>query len=127
MKSIKHIVKDQRKIFTVFGCGGDRDKTKRSKMGKIAEEFSDFCFLTSDNPRSEDPFQIIRDIEEGMNLPNKYKVIEDREEAIRTAIETSEEDAVILIAGKGHENYQEIKGIRNYFSDMELAIKYLGL
>ena len=125
LEAIKHIVKNDRKIYTVFGCGGDRDKTKRPIMGSIAEQLSDYCFLTSDNPRTEDPFKILKDIEVGMTLSNKYEVIEDREKAIKSAIENSEEDAVILIAGKGHENYQEINGIRNYFSDKEIAIKYM--
>ena len=127
LEAIKHIVKDQRKIYTVIGCGGDRDKTKRPKMGKIAEELSDFCILTSDNPRSENPSQIIKDIEQGMSLSKKHEVIQDREEAIKSIIDSSEDDAVILIAGKGHENYQEINGIRNYFSDKETALKYLNL
>ncbi|MCB0732642.1 MAG: UDP-N-acetylmuramoyl-L-alanyl-D-glutamate--2,6-diaminopimelate ligase, partial [Ignavibacteriae bacterium] len=124
LKAIKHIVKDERPIYTVFGCGGDRDKTKRPIMGKIAEELSDFVYVTSDNPRTEDPFQIIQEIENGM-LEKNHSVIEDREKAIQKAIKDSEENAVILIAGKGHENYQEINGVRNYFSDKETAEKYL--
>ncbi|MCB9206948.1 MAG: UDP-N-acetylmuramoyl-L-alanyl-D-glutamate--2,6-diaminopimelate ligase [Ignavibacteriales bacterium] len=124
LKAIKHIVKDERPIYTVFGCGGDRDKTKRPIMGKIAEELSDFVYVTSDNPRTEDPFQIIQEIENGM-LEKNHSVIEDREKAIQKAIKDSEENAVILIAGKGHENYQEINGVRNYFSDKETAEKFL--
>ena len=127
LEAIKYMVKDQRKIYTVFGCGGDRDKTKRPKMGNIAEDSSDFCILTSDNPRSENPYQILKDIEQGMKGQKSYRIIEDREEAIKTAIESSEENAVILIAGKGHEAYQEINGIRNYFSDKETALKYLNI
>lgn len=125
LEAIKHIVKNDRKIYTVFGCGGDRDKTKRPIMGSIAEQLSDYCFLTSDNPRTENPFDILKDIEEGMTSTKKYEVIEDRETAIKSAIEHSEEDAVILIAGKGHENYQEINGVRNFFSDKEIANKYM--
>ncbi|MHB1686570.1 MAG: UDP-N-acetylmuramoyl-L-alanyl-D-glutamate--2,6-diaminopimelate ligase [Ignavibacteriaceae bacterium] len=124
--AIKKIVKDDLSIYTVFGCGGNRDKTKRPVMGKIATGLSKKVFITSDNPRFEDPFMIIEDIKKGIEK-NNYEVIENREEAISTAIKNSEENAIILIAGKGHETYQEIKGIRNHFSDKEIAEKYLGL
>ncbi len=122
--AIRNIVKDENPVHTVFGCGGDRDKSKRPEMGRIAEEYSDKIYVTSDNPRTEDPFEIIEDIKEGLTKKD-YQEIENREEAIRTAIKSSEEDAVILIAGKGHENYQEINGVRSYFSDKDTAIKYL--
>jgi len=122
--AVKDILKGSGKIYTVFGCGGNRDKTKRPVMGKIATELSDFVIVTSDNPRFEDPFIIIKDIEAGIQK-NNYKVIESREEAIAYAIKNSEENSVILVAGKGHENYQEIKGVRNHFSDREVAEKYL--
>ncbi len=122
----KKIVKDQHPIYTVFGCGGNRDKTKRPVMGKIATELSKKAFITSDNPRYEEPLAIIEDIKQGIKK-NNFEVIENREEAIKTAINNSEEDAVILIAGKGHETYQEIKGIRNHFSDKETAEKYLSI
>jgi UDP-N-acetylmuramoyl-L-alanyl-D-glutamate--2,6-diaminopimelate ligase len=95
-------------------------------MGKIASELSDKVIITSDNPRNEDPIAIIKEIELGISLKN-YEIIEDRENAIRTAVEKSEPDAVILIAGKGHETYQEIKGVRRHFSDREVADKYLNL
>jgi UDP-N-acetylmuramoyl-L-alanyl-D-glutamate--2,6-diaminopimelate ligase len=124
LTTIKSLAKESIPVYTVFGCGGNRDKTKRPVMGKIAGENSKKTFVTSDNPRSEDPYSIIADIEAGMSLYN-YTVIEDREKAIKTAIEESEEEAVILIAGKGHENYQEINGVRNHFSDREIAEKYL--
>jgi UDP-N-acetylmuramoyl-L-alanyl-D-glutamate--2,6-diaminopimelate ligase len=124
LEAIKHITKGERDIITVFGCGGDRDKTKRPIMGSTAEELSDYVFVTSDNPRSEDPYSIIREIEAGL-LGKNYKIIEDRESAIKEAIETTNDDAVILIAGKGHENYQEINGKRTFFSDKETAEKYL--
>ncbi len=122
--SIKHIVGESRPIYTVFGCGGDRDKSKRPVMGEIAERYSSKIYITSDNPRSEDPFEIIDQIKTGLKF-NKHKVIENREEAIKTAVQESENDAVVLIAGKGHETYQEINGVRNYFSDKEVAEKYL--
>jgi len=124
LKAIKHIVKDERPIYTVFGCGGDRDKTKRPVMGSIAVENSNFVYVTSDNPRSEDPYDIIKDITSNLKASN-FKVIEDREIAIKSAITESEANAVILIAGKGHENYQEINGVRNYFSDKAVAEKYM--
>ena len=122
--AVKDIVKGAAPVYTVFGCGGNRDKTKRPVMGKIATGLSDYVIVTSDNPRFENPFEIIKDIKTGITKDN-YKVIENREEAISYAIKNSEENAVILIAGKGHENYQEIKGIRNHFSDREVAEKFL--
>lgn len=122
--AIHHIVKDERPIYTVFGCGGDRDRTKRPVMGKIASEMSKKVYVTSDNPRTEDPNKIIEEILSGIKQ-NNYCAIENREEAIRTAIFDSEDNAVILIAGKGHENYQEINGVRKHFSDKEIATKYL--
>lgn len=125
LKSIHHINKDGCSIHTVFGCGGDRDRTKRPVMGKIADELSDVIYVTSDNPRTEDPSKIMDDVVKGINRKD-YHRIENREEAIKTAIENSEENAVVLIAGKGHENYQEINGIRKFFSDKETAIKYLS-
>ncbi len=125
LTAIKHIVHNDNPIHTVFGCGGDRDKTKRPLMGHIADEMSDKIYVTSDNPRTEDPYKIINDIKKGIKR-KAYKVIENREEAIKTAIENSEENAVILIAGKGHETYQEIDGVRSHFSDKEIAEKYLA-
>ena len=94
-------------------------------MGKIASEMSKKIFITSDNPRNEDPFEIIKEIKAGISKDN-YEVIENRKEAIKKAIEETEDNAVILIAGKGHESYQEINGIRNHFSDKEIAEKYLS-
>ncbi|MBN1299739.1 MAG: UDP-N-acetylmuramoyl-L-alanyl-D-glutamate--2,6-diaminopimelate ligase [Melioribacteraceae bacterium] len=123
--TINSLIKGSRKIYTVFGCGGDRDTAKRPEMGSVAEMYSDKIIVTSDNPRTEKPEAIIDDIVKGMNT-NKYKIIADREKAIEDAIINSEEDAVILIAGKGHEDYQEIKGVRSHFSDKEKAEEYLA-
>ena len=123
--AVREIVKHKNQVVTVFGCGGDRDKTKRPIMGKVASELSDKVFVTSDNPRTENPFEIINDINFGIEK-NNYEVEANREEAIAKAIRTSNDDAVILIAGKGHEDYQEINGVRNHFSDKEIAIKYLA-
>jgi len=124
LTAIHHITKNERPVFTVFGCGGDRDKTKRPIMGEIASTMSDRVYITSDNPRTEDPYIIIDEIQKGIKN-NNYRVIENREEAIRAAIFESEDNAVILVAGKGHENYQEINGVRKHFSDKEISEKYL--
>jgi UDP-N-acetylmuramoyl-L-alanyl-D-glutamate--2,6-diaminopimelate ligase len=124
LNAIHHIVGLTRPIYTVFGCGGDRDRTKRPVMGEIASSKSNRVYVTSDNPRTEDPYQIIDEILKGIKQ-NNYRIIEDREEAIRAAIYESEDNAVILIAGKGHESYQEINGVKKHFSDIETAKKYL--
>lgn len=125
LEAIHVITGNERPVYTVFGCGGNRDTTKRPVMGRIASENSDHVIVTSDNPRFEDPMTIINEITGGISR-NNFTVIENREEAIRHAIKNSEENAVILIAGKGHETYQEIKGVRNHFSDKETAEKYLA-
>lgn len=111
------------KLITVFGCGGDRDAGKRPIMGSIAEEYSDLCIVTSDNPRSEVPEHIIDDITNGMQ--NKHPTFPNREEAIAYAIQhASCENDVVLIAGKGHETYQEILGVKHPFDDRLIAAKY---
>ncbi len=111
------------KIITVFGCGGNRDKGKRPEMGRIAAANSSEVIITSDNPRDEEPMQIIEEIKSGISSDN-YSVEENRELAIKKAIEISRKGDVILIAGKGHETYQEIKGIKYHLSDREIAEKY---
>jgi UDP-N-acetylmuramoyl-L-alanyl-D-glutamate--2,6-diaminopimelate ligase len=123
--AIRKISKNNNPVYAVFGCGGNRDRTKRPLMGRIASEIADKVIMTSDNPRFEEPMAIIDEIKTGISK-NNYKVIDNREAAIKNAIESSEDDAVILIAGKGHETYQEIKGVRNHFSDKEIAEKYLS-
>jgi UDP-N-acetylmuramoyl-L-alanyl-D-glutamate--2,6-diaminopimelate ligase len=110
----------QGRIITVFGCGGDRDRGKRPLMGEIATKLSDFVVITNDNPRSEDPDIIISDILKGV-LGENYVVIPDRREAIIQAIEMAEKGDIVMIAGKGHEGYQEVKGMRFPFSDEETA------
>lgn len=104
------------RLVTVFGCGGDRDQTKRPLMGAAAAEFSDLCIITSDNPRSEDPEAIISDIVPGL-IEGHYKIIADRKEAIRVAVELAAPGDFILVAGKGHEDYQEIADKRIPFDD----------
>jgi UDP-N-acetylmuramoyl-L-alanyl-D-glutamate--2,6-diaminopimelate ligase len=123
--AIRKIVKNDKRVYAVFGCGGNRDITKRPVMGKIASEIADNVIITSDNPRFEEPMTIIEEIKSGITKKN-FTVIESRDEAIKAAIQNSEDDAVILVAGKGHENYQEIKSVRNHFSDKEAAEKYLN-
>lgn len=121
----KQMPESSGKIISVFGCGGDRDKSKRPLMGKIATELSDMTIVTSDNPRTEDPLQIIKDIEEGLNQNKKYQIEPDREKAIALAIELASEEDVILIAGKGHEDYQIIGIDKKHFSDYEVAERCL--
>jgi UDP-N-acetylmuramoyl-L-alanyl-D-glutamate--2,6-diaminopimelate ligase len=118
-----------KRIITVFGCGGDRDRTKRPLMGKKSVEMSDFVFLTSDNPRTENPNKIILDIEAGIKKTNKsnYRIIFDRETAIKEAIAMAKKGDIVLIAGKGHEKYQIIGSERTSFSDVRIAKKYLAL
>lgn len=113
------------RIIVVFGCGGDRDKTKRPMMGKIASQYADITIITSDNPRTEDPLAIIEAIESGIsNKVNLYK-IPDREQAIAKAMSLANKDDIILVAGKGHENYQQIGNVRHAFSD-QVVIRRLS-
>jgi UDP-N-acetylmuramoyl-L-alanyl-D-glutamate--2,6-diaminopimelate ligase len=115
------------KLRVVFGCGGDRDKTKRPRMARIAEELGDFIFVTSDNPRTEEPTEIIDNIVTGFENPNS-KTIEiepDRKKAIASAIKSAGKDDIVLIAGKGHEDYQIIGTQKHHFSDKETAQEYL--
>jgi UDP-N-acetylmuramoyl-L-alanyl-D-glutamate--2,6-diaminopimelate ligase len=105
-----------RKIITLFGCGGERDKGKRPKMGRVVTALSDFAVITSDNPRSEDPAAIIRDIRKGIGK-NNYCVISDRKKAIRKALSLGGKGDIVLLAGKGHENYQVLKDKTIYLDD----------
>jgi UDP-N-acetylmuramoyl-L-alanyl-D-glutamate--2,6-diaminopimelate ligase len=123
LATIKKLKKGFEKIITVVGCGGDRDKTKRPVMAEVACEHSDKVIFTSDNPRSEDPAQIIKDMEAGVSASAKRKYISivDRREAIKTAISLANREDIVLVAGKGHEKYQEIKGVKNHFDDKEVV------
>ncbi len=114
-------------IITVMGCGGNRDKTKRAKMGKIAAALSDQVIFTSDNPRYENPQAIIDEIEAGVQSNDRKKTlaIVDRKQAIKTAIRFAEEGDIVLVAGKGHENYQDIEGVKINFDDREVLSKVL--
>jgi len=122
LATIKNLRKGHEQIITVVGCGGDRDKTKRPIMGAVACEHSDRVIFTSDNPRSEEPDQIIRDMEQGLSAAakRKYVSITDRKEAVKTAVSISKPEDILLIAGKGHEKYQEIKGVKHHFDDKEV-------
>jgi len=123
LAAIKKLRKGFEQVITVVGCGGDRDKTKRPIMAEVACEHSDKVIFTSDNPRTEDPVEIIKDMEAGLApaYKRKYISIVDRKEAIKTAISLARPEDIILIAGKGHEKYQEINGVRNYFDDKEMV------
>tara|TARA_B100000214_G_scaffold163562_1_gene117279 strand:- start:882 stop:2384 length:1503 start_codon:yes stop_codon:yes gene_type:complete len=116
-----------KKLICVFGCGGNRDKGKRSKMGEIASKFSDFVVVTSDNPRQEDPSEIIKDITKGIAFDCESYVEPDRSVAIKLAVAKAEKNDVVLIAGKGHEDYQILKDQTIYFDDREHARKALSL
>lgn len=123
LTTIKKLKKGNEQLITVVGCGGDRDKAKRPVMAEVACEYSNKVILTSDNPRSEDPVKIIKDMEKGVGVSGKRKCISiiDRREAIKIAISLAKAEDIVLVAGKGHEKYQEINGVRNYFDDKEVV------
>lgn len=125
LDTIKKLKKGYEQVITVVGCGGDRDKTKRPVMGEVACENSDKVVFTSDNPRSEDPEAILKDMEATLNsaAKRKYIAIADRKQAIKTAISMAQPEDILLIAGKGHEKYQEIKGVKHHFDDKEVLLE----
>ena len=115
------------RVISVFGCGGDRDKGKRPLMGEISGKIADFTFITTDNPRTEEPEEIVKEIEEGMKKTNgKYKVVVDRKEAIKEAIEMANKLDIIVLAGKGHEPYQEINGTKYPFDERIIVKEIIG-
>lgn len=122
LETIAKLKKGGETVITVVGCGGDRDKTKRPVMGQVACDLSDKVFFTSDNPRSEDPNEIIKDMEQGLSSAAKRKYINivDRYEAIKAAVSFSKPGDIILIAGKGHEKYQDVKGVKHDFDDKQI-------
>lgn len=122
LDSINEIRTKNERLICVFGCGGDRDKEKRPEMGKVATKKATLSIITSDNPRTEEPSQIIKEIEAGIEAQNfsKYTSIPDRKEAIKMAIKFAEPKDIILVAGKGHETYQEVNGIKHHFDDKEV-------
>ena len=129
LATIKKIRKGNEKIITVVGCGGDRDKKKRALMAEVACAQSDKVIFTSDNPRSEEPADIIKDMETGLGsaAKKKYISIADRKEAIKTAISIASPEDIILVAGKGHEKYQEIKGVKYDFDDKQVVKEMFDL
>ncbi len=129
LKTIHQLRSGGEQLFTLIGCGGNRDKGKRPVMAKIAAQYSDKAILTSDNPRSEDPLEILKDMEAGINPVELRRtlVIADRKEAIKTACSMANKGDIILIAGKGHETYQEIKGVKHPFDDKKIVIEMLKL
>ena len=129
LQTINDIRTNNEKLITVIGCGGDRDKTKRPKMAHIASQLSNQAIFTSDNPRTENPETILEEMEIGVSAENLKKIItiSDRRQAIKTACKFSEAGDILLIAGKGHENYQEISGERFHFDDLVEVKKYFNL
>jgi UDP-N-acetylmuramoyl-L-alanyl-D-glutamate--2,6-diaminopimelate ligase len=125
LATIKKLRKGHEQIITVVGCGGDRDKTKRPIMAQTACDLSDRVILTSDNPRSEEPAAILKDMETGLSSAarRKYISITDRKEAIKTAVTLANSEDIILVAGKGHEKYQDIKGVKHPFDDKAVLIE----
>jgi UDP-N-acetylmuramoyl-L-alanyl-D-glutamate--2,6-diaminopimelate ligase len=116
------------RIITVFGCGGDRDKTKRPIMGRVACGLSDHVIVTSDNPRTEDPGAIIDDILAGIGeFKSKFEVEADREKAIAAAVSSAREGDLVVLAGKGHEDYQIVGKTKTHLDDLEIARKYIAL
>ena len=129
LDSINEIRTKNERLITIFGCGGDRDREKRPEMGKVATRKSTLAIITSDNPRTEDPAQIIKEIEAGVESQNfsKYITIPDRKEAIKMAIKFAEPKDIVLVAGKGHETYQEINGVRHHFDDKETILELVNM
>ena len=127
LETINTIRTQNEQVITVIGCGGDRDKAKRPKMGHIASELSNQVIFTSDNPRTENPETIIKDIEAGVEPQNYKKTLSilDREQAIKTASKLAVKGDILLIAGKGHETYQEINGVRSDFDDFKIITETL--
>lgn len=129
LSTINGLRKGNEQVITVVGCGGDRDKAKRPVMATVACEHSDKVIFTSDNPRNEDPLQILEDMQAGLKtaLKRKSSTLADRKEAIKTAISLANPEDIVLIAGKGHEKYQEIKGVKYHFDDTEVLMEMFEL
>ena len=122
LKTLKEY--NPKRIVTVFGCGGNRDRDRRFEMGEVSGRLSDFTIITSDNPRNEEPDAIIADIVTGISRTSgRHVEIADRREAIKYAVDNAQPGDVIVVAGKGHEDYQEIKGVKHHMDDRELIIE----
>jgi UDP-N-acetylmuramoyl-L-alanyl-D-glutamate--2,6-diaminopimelate ligase len=129
LATIKNLREGKEKIITVVGCGGNRDKTKRPIMAEVACEYSDKIIFTSDNPRNEDAAEIIKEMEAGVPVVARKKFISitDRKEAIKTAVTLAQQQDIVLVAGKGHEKYQEIKGVKHNFDDRQVLMQMFEL
>ncbi len=129
LATIKNIRHEEEKIITVVGCGGNRDRTKRPEMAAVACEYSDKIIFTSDNPRNEEPNEIIKEMEAGVPITSRRKCISitDRKEAIKTAVTIADKKDIILLAGKGHEKYQDINGVKKHFDDKEVLAEMFQL
>jgi UDP-N-acetylmuramoyl-L-alanyl-D-glutamate--2,6-diaminopimelate ligase len=127
LKELKDIKTENQRIITVVGAGGDRDKTKRPKMAAVSGFYSDVLILTSDNPRSENPEDILNDMVSGLVKNSNFFKISDRREAIKLAVQFANKNDIVFIAGKGHETYQEINGVRHHFDDKEEVEFFLKL
>ena len=128
LQTINGIRSGREQVITVVGAGGDRDRTKRPLMAQIVAQLSDRVVLTSDNPRSEDPARILSDMYDGVGVPDRDKVLQilDRKQGIAKALTLADPGDIVLVAGKGHENYQEIKGVRTHFDDKEVVLALFG-
>ena len=128
LENVLSSVKDfcQGRLIAVFGCGGDRDPIKRPIMGKIGVDIADLAIITSDNPRTEEPAAIIRDIVAGVGDAKNYEVVENRPNAIKYAMDIAKKDDIIVLAGKGHETYQEIMGVKHHLDEREIGAEYLA-
>lgn len=127
LKTLREILNPGQQLVCVVGCGGNRDKTKRPIMAQIAHQYADVCIFTSDNPRFEDPDAILADMMAGLTPEeqNKHLCITNRKEAIKTAVRTAKPGSIILVAGKGHENYQDVQGVKHHFDDKEILTNLL--
>ena len=119
IRTIDEVRKEGQRLYVVVGCGGDRDRTKRPEMARIAVEGSHTAILTSDNPRTEDPEAILAEMKAGLDPDARYLCIVDRREAIRTAVALARPGDIVLVAGKGHETYQDVGGVKHHFDDRE--------
>jgi UDP-N-acetylmuramoyl-L-alanyl-D-glutamate--2,6-diaminopimelate ligase len=126
LRSVRQLLPTGARLFLVFGCGGNRDKAKRPVMGDLASRLADEVILTDDNPRWEDPERILGEIRDGMSRP-PLRVVRDREAAIRFALETAGPRDIVLVAGKGHERYQQVGSERSHFDDREVVRKLQGV
>lgn len=129
LKTLREILQDGQELICVVGCGGNRDKTKRPEMAQIGDRYADWCIFTSDNPRFEDPDAILADMMTGLDnsQQQKHLCITNRKEAIKTALRTAKPGAIILVAGKGHEDYQDVKGVKSHFDDKEIISEIFHL